>query len=115
MLKFKVQSQVYHHVGSIVPPSDGQHEFLQIYLMGDKRLEAKQRCNNIPAVHHDIVTELQRMLHEHEAYVHFFKTAFQRMLSDAYKVVIRADKKPAGEHERRFQCIYNRRSDGYHR
>jgi hypothetical protein len=34
---------------------------------------------------------------------------FQRMLSDAYKVVIRADKKPAGEHERRFQCTYDRR------
>jgi hypothetical protein len=34
---------------------------------------------------------------------------FQRMLSDAYKLMIRADKKPAGEHERRFQCTYDRR------
>jgi hypothetical protein len=34
---------------------------------------------------------------------------FQRMPSNAYKVMIRADKKPAGEHERGSQCTYDRR------
>ena len=42
------------------------------------------------------------MLHQHNDYVHIFKIALQRMPSDAYRVVIRADKRPAGEHERRF-------------
>ena len=104
MPTFKVQGQVYHRVGSLLPPSDGEHKFLQIYFMGDERLEARQRCNNIPGTHQDIVTELQQMLHQHNTYVHIFKTALQRMPSDAYKVVIRADKKPAGEHARRFNA-----------
>jgi hypothetical protein len=105
MPTLRFQGQVYHRVGSILPPSDGQHKFLQIYFMGDDRLEAKQRCDNIPVAHHDTVTELQRMLHEHNAYVHISKTALQRMPSDAYKVFIRADKKPADEHERRFNAL----------
>ena len=104
MPTFKVQGQVYHRVGSLLPPSDGEHKFLQIYFMGDERLEARQRCNNIPGTHQDIVTELQQMLHQHNTYVDILKTALQRMPSDAYKVVIRADKKPAGEHARRFNA-----------
>ena len=104
MPTFKVQGQVYHRVGSLLPPSDGQHKFLQIYFMGDERLEARQRCNNIPGTHQDIVTELQQMLHQHNTYVHIFKTALQRMPSDAYQLVIRADKTPAGEHARRFNA-----------
>jgi hypothetical protein len=75
MPNFKVQSQVYDRAGSIVPPSDGQHKFLQIYFIGNEQLEAKQRCNNIPDAHHTIVTELQRMLHEHNAHVHVSKNA----------------------------------------
>ena len=101
---FKVKSQVYHLVGSLLPPSDGQHKSLQIYCMGDERLEARQRCNNIRGTRQDIVIELQQMLHQHNTYVHIFKTALQRMPSDAYKVVIRADKRPVGEHARRFNA-----------
>ena len=104
MPTFKVQGQVYHRVGSLLPPSDGQHKFLQIYFMSDERLEARQGCNNIPGTHQDVVTELQQMLHQHNAYVDIFKTALQRMPSDAYKVVIRADKKPAEEHARCFNA-----------
>jgi hypothetical protein len=115
MPTFKVQSQVYDRAGSIMPSSDSQHKFFQIYFMGDERLEAKQRCNNIPDAHHDTVTELQQMLHEHNMYVHVFKTALQTRPSGAYKVMIHTDKKPAGEHERRFQCTYDRRSGGRHR
>ena len=79
MPTFKVQGQVYHRVGSLLPPSDGQHKFLQIYFMGDERLEARQRCNNIPGTRQDIVTELQQMLHQHNTYVDIFKTVLQRM------------------------------------
>jgi ATP-dependent DNA helicase PIF1 len=46
--------------------------------------------------------DLQQMLHQCNNYVHVFKSALQRMPTDAYKVVIRADKKPAGEHAGRF-------------
>jgi hypothetical protein len=102
MPTFKVQGQVYHLVGSLLPASNEEHKFLQIYCMGDERQEAEQRCNNIPGTRQDIVMEIQQMLHQHNRYVHEFKSALERMPSDAYKVVIRADKKPAGEHARRF-------------
>jgi len=46
--------------------------------------------------------ELQQMLHQHNSYVHIFKSTLQKMRINAYRVVIRTDKKPAGEHERRF-------------
>jgi hypothetical protein len=74
MPTFKVQGQIYHRVGSLLPLANQQHQFLQIL-------------------------ELQQMLHEHNNYVHMFKSALQRMPSDAYKVVISTDKRPAGEHE----------------
>jgi hypothetical protein len=102
MPTFKVQGQVYHRVGSLLPSSNEQHKFLQIYFMGDALQEAKQRCSNLPGVRREIVMDLQQMLHQCNNYVHVFKSALQRMPTDAYKVVIRADKKPAGEHAGRF-------------
>ena len=72
--------------------------------MGDEQQEAKQRCSNIPGTNQNTVIELQQMLHEHHSYVQIFKTALQRMPTDAYKVVIRADATPVGEHERRFNA-----------
>ena len=102
MPTFKVQGQVYHRVGSLLPPENEEPKFLQIYFMGDERQEAQQRCNNIPGTRQDIVTEVQQMLHQHNDYVHIFKSTLQRMPSDQYRVVIRPDKKPAWEHARRF-------------
>ncbi|KAF8770993.1 hypothetical protein HNY73_018457 [Argiope bruennichi] len=44
----------------------------------------------------------EQLLHEHNALVRMFRTALERMLNNDYKVVIRADKRPAGKHERTF-------------
>ena len=102
MPTFRVQGQVYHRVGSLLPPSNEEHKFLQIYFMGDDKKQVHQRCRNMPGVREDTVKKLQQMVHEHNSYVGLFKTALQRMPSDQYKVVIRADKKSTGEHARRF-------------
>lgn len=48
--------------------------------------------------------QLQRLLHEHNQLIQLFKTALEMMPSDDHKIVIRADKRPAGEHERRFNA-----------
>ena len=104
MPTFKVQGQVYHRVGSLLPVADEEHKFLQIYFMGDEQQQAKQRCTNIPGTNQDTVIELQQTLHEHHSYVQIFKTALHRMPTDAYKVVIRADATPVGKHERRFNA-----------
>ena len=71
---FKVQGQVYHLAGSLLPPSNEQHKFLQIYFMVDALQEAKQRCSNMPGVRQEIVTDLQQMLHQYNTYVHTFNS-----------------------------------------
>jgi hypothetical protein len=58
----------------------------------------------MPGTRLDIVTQLQRFLHANKAYVPLFKTALERMPTDDYKVVVRADKIPTAEHRRRFNC-----------
>jgi hypothetical protein len=44
------------------------------------------------------------MFHEHNHFIEMFKTALERMPTDEDKVVIRADRQPAGEHEQRFNA-----------
>nr|XP_016854857.1 PREDICTED: uncharacterized protein LOC107983913 [Anolis carolinensis] len=101
---FRVQGQVYHTAGSMMPLPDQSPKFLQIFFMGDDQLEADQRCHYIPDVRRDIVLNLQRMFHQHNHIINTFKTALERMPTDEYRVVIRADKKPVGEHEHRFNA-----------
>ena len=43
MPTFKVQSQVYHRVGSLLPSFDEEPKFLQIYFMSDDRKQADRR------------------------------------------------------------------------
>ncbi|CAH0397640.1 unnamed protein product [Chilo suppressalis] len=51
-----------------------------------------------------ILQDLQCLLHEHHALVKLFKSALDRMPNDDYKVVIKADKRPSGTHERTFNA-----------
>ena len=104
MPTFKVQGQIYHLAGSLLPLPNDEHRFLQIYFMGDERLEAWQRCRIFGGLDMETVLELQQMLHNTNIYVQTFKNALQRMPSNDYKVVIRADLRPTGEHERRFNA-----------
>lgn len=102
MPTFKVQGQIYHRIGSLLPSENDDYKFLQIYFMGDKEEESNRRCNIIGGTRHEIITILQELFHTHNNVVKMFKTAFEKMPSNNYQVVIRADKKPPGEHERRF-------------
>lgn len=101
---FKIQGQIYHRIGSLLPLPNETPKFLQIYFMGDNQLEVDQRCANFTGLRREIIGELQHLLHEHNQLINTFKTARERMISDRYKVVIRADKKPVGEHERRYNA-----------
>jgi len=104
MPTFKVQGQIHHQVGSLLPISGADPQFLQIYFIGGAATEANHRCSRVPGTRLDIVTQLQHFLHGNNAYVPLFKTAVERMPTDDYKVVIRADKIPTGEHRRRFNA-----------
>ena len=101
MPTFKVQGQVYHLAGSLLPLPNEEASYLQIYFMGDERLEASRRKSIYPGLDENIVHALQQMLHQFNSYINSFKYALERMPSDERRCVIRADKTPVGEHERR--------------
>ncbi|UYV70222.1 hypothetical protein LAZ67_7002235, partial [Cordylochernes scorpioides] len=109
MPTFKVQGQVYHRIGSVLPPlnSDSrqlQPVFLQVFFIGDSSVEVATRHRNCPITKPHIVSILQDMLHRHNPYVHLFKASIEKMPSPDYKLVIKADKAPPGHHIRTFNA-----------
>ncbi|GFT70107.1 ATP-dependent DNA helicase [Trichonephila clavipes] len=71
-------------------------------VQGDEQIE--QRCHYNAGTRREIVGALQGLFDQHNELVRLFKTAIQRMPSDDYAVVIRADKRPVGQHERQFNA-----------
>lgn len=104
MPTFKVKGQIYHKAGSLLPFPDGQHKFLQMYFISDGNDELNACCGISTGIKRSIVFQLQELLHERNNLVCLFKTAIDMMPSDTHKIVIHADKTPAGEHVRRFNA-----------
>ncbi|UYV66800.1 hypothetical protein LAZ67_4002883, partial [Cordylochernes scorpioides] len=97
--------QVYHRIGSLMPSENQPSRFLRIYSMGnDDDFQADRRCQQIQGVRRNIVQGLQRMLHQHNLLIQQFKTALENLPSDAYKVVVNADRTPPGQHPRRYNA-----------
>ena len=87
-----------------MPPENDDHKFLQIYFLGNSDEEINQRCAISRAVTRDLIEQLQQLLHDQNQLVVLFKTSLEMMPSDDHRIVIRADKRPAGEHERRYNA-----------
>ncbi|CAF4918697.1 unnamed protein product [Pieris macdunnoughi] len=102
MPSFKIQGQIYNRTGSLLPIPDEDYKFLQIYFIGNSVREVDQRCAHNNSVKRSIVEQLQTFFHQHNELVALFTTALDRMPSDNHKIVIRADKAPAGQHAGRF-------------
>lgn len=51
----QIQGQLYHRAGSLLPFADGDHQFLQIYFIGNKNTELDQRCRIGSSTRRDIV------------------------------------------------------------
>lgn len=100
----QIQGQICHRIGSLQPLQDAQHKFLQIYFMGSMDEQLDRRQTIISGMKREILYDMQLILHEHHALVKLFKTALDRMPNDEYKIIIRADKRPTGTHERQFNA-----------
>ncbi|XP_024892751.1 uncharacterized protein LOC112467995 [Temnothorax curvispinosus] len=119
---FKVQGQVYHLVGSLLPASEQEAQFLQIYFVGEDEREVRLRCN-FPDVKQKLVKELQRMLHEVNSYIKDLKTTIEKVptICKNFEVIIHADRKPIDAHGRRYNAptaneyplLFCRGEDGY--
>ena len=101
---FKVQGQVYHYIGSLLPEEGCDHNYLQIYFMGNSDEEAARRCEVVPVVDPSVVAELQHMLHENNNYINVFKTTLDHMNLTDHRVHIRAEDPPRGQHPGRFNA-----------
>lgn len=104
MPTFKIQGQIYHQIGSLLPIQDSSPKFLQIYFMDNENIEVDQRNRIVPGTKRPVIQDLQNLLHQHNELVKLFKTALEQMPTDEAKVVIKADRTPAGEHQRRFNA-----------
>ena len=104
MPTFKVQGQIYHRAGSLLPLPNADHKFLQIYFMGTTDEQIDQRCRFNTGTKREIVAVLQNLFTQHNELIRLFRTALEQMPGDDYKVVVRADKTPVGQHERQYNA-----------
>ncbi|XP_063922978.1 uncharacterized protein LOC135137287 [Zophobas morio] len=79
-------------------------QFLQIYFMDNVDKEIDRRCAFSIATDRKIIAELRALFHEHNCLVRDFKSALENVRADDFKLIIRADKTPSNEHERRFNA-----------
>jgi hypothetical protein len=86
------QDQIHYRIGLLQPLKDAQQKFIQIYFIGNMEEQLDQRQTINTAMKRALLRDLQQLLHEHHALVRLFKTALDRMPSDDYQVVIRANK-----------------------
>ncbi|GFU05481.1 helitron_like_N domain-containing protein [Trichonephila clavipes] len=84
---FTIQGQIYHTIGSLLPATNTQPKFLQVYFMGDKEAQVNRRSEYVQGVERNTVQKIQ-VLHDHNILVHEFKMAKDRVTSDNYKVVM---------------------------
>ncbi|CAG9769704.1 unnamed protein product [Ceutorhynchus assimilis] len=106
MPTLKVQGQVYHLHGSLLPESERNAQFLQIYFVGEDEKEASIRCSNYPGVKLELVHLLQKMLHNNNRYIKDFKTTIDKIRPNvkSFQVVIHADRMPADGHRGRYNA-----------
>lgn len=104
---FKIQGQVYHKIGSLMPMPDNNPKFLQIYFMGDCEERVTTRClyNFIEqAEERAIVILLENFFSRPQTTNSIVQKSFATLQNDNYQIVIKADKVPLGEHAGRFNA-----------
>ncbi|GFY63907.1 uncharacterized protein TNIN_23161 [Trichonephila inaurata madagascariensis] len=102
MPTFKIQGQLYHLIGSLLPVDNARESFLQIYFVSDYMLQRDARLRCFPNLNPMLVECLQSMLIEIKSYIRDFKTALQSFPPNSnendYKIVINADGRPSAEY-----------------
>ena len=103
---FRTQGQVYHLIGSIAPATGESPKFCQIYFIDNRESEVATRCAIVDGLRPDIVSGINQLLVDDNHYVEVFKLAkevFEQQDSPSnIKIVINENKRPSGEHSRRY-------------
>ena len=72
---FRIQGQVYHLIGSIVPTEGESPKFAQIYFIDDRESEIATRSAIDDGLKPDIIRGINQLLHESNHYAEVFKVA----------------------------------------
>ena len=103
---FRIQGQVYHLIGSMIPTAGESPKFAQIYFIDNRESEVATRCAIIDGLRPDIVSSINELLFDDNHYVEVFKLAKeifeQQRNPNNIKIVINESKRPSGEHSRRY-------------
>ena len=103
---FRIQGQVYHLIGSIVPTQGESSKFAQIYFIDDRESEVDTRSAIVDGLKSDIIRSINELLHDSNHYVEVFKVAKeifeQKSTPTNVKIVINETKRPSSEHSRRY-------------
>ncbi|GFR75837.1 hypothetical protein ElyMa_000465700 [Elysia marginata] len=79
--QFRVKCQVYHRIGSLLPSTQNQHSFLQVYFMENDAASARI-YSLFQGLQPRIISYLQDMLHRHNSYVIQLQCAYERQLEE---------------------------------
>lgn len=91
---FKIQGQIHHSIGSLLPMTEGNEKFLQVYFLGNEESETEKRLENVPDLKREIISNIQNLLHKHNKLIKIFKSALENMPTDEYQIVLKAEEKP---------------------
>lgn len=64
--------------------------------------EINQRCAINENLNQDIIVNLQKFFHKHNSLINLFKYALELMPTNEYKLILKADKVPKGDHYKRY-------------
>ena len=103
MPTFKIQGQVYHLIGNLLPAEGAKSEFLQIYFVSLAD-QLSLRSNINPNLRNDLINPLQKELHDYNSYVQNFKYNLENRQLQDMKLIIYADLKPPNEHKGRYNA-----------
>ena len=90
-----------------MPPEDGSAKFIQIYFLDSLEEELHSRGRD-SRLNQDNLRRLTEFLHENNSLICQLKTTKERIEEEnleEHKVVIREDRRPQGEHPRRFNAL----------
>ncbi|XP_014204683.1 uncharacterized protein LOC106636701 [Copidosoma floridanum] len=104
MPTFKIQGQVYHSIGSLLPEQNKSPQCLQIYFMSEAE-QISIRSDN--ALKKTLIESLQKVMHDCNPLMRTFKSNYDSRTVDELKnlkLIIHADRTPVGEHRGRYNA-----------
>lgn len=79
---FRIQGELYHRLGSLLPPDDQEPRFAQIWMSDGTEEMTLIRERIHPQLRRDILTLLNNLMLQHNPYATFFRTAQERIAND---------------------------------